>query len=93
MTSSKRLRHSKKTKLVYEVVKYFKKKEYKYPKESSNYLTLVTLQGWSGDIGHCCTIMGGWIFDVNYPHSLPLCRELINVVCAYPRHPTGMHVF
>ena len=60
-TSRKRARHIKEPKIGYEVVKYFKNNEYKYQKERSNYPKLVQMQYWSGDIGHCCTIIGGWM--------------------------------
>ena len=54
---------------------------------------LVQLQDWSGDIGHCCTTIGGWIFDVKYPHAFPLFRDLLNFVCRDPHNSTGMHAF
>ena len=35
---------------------------------------------------HAVTLVGGWLFDANMPHALPLSRESLDTIMAVTHH-------
>ena len=53
------------------------KEEYGYYSliEISPFTTLVMLKYFLGGIQHCITVVGKWVFDIDFTFALPITRE------------------
>ena len=49
--------------------------------EISPYPTLILLKYFLGDIQHCVTVVGKWIFDSNFPFAVPLAKDNLSYCC------------
>ena len=50
----------------------------------SEYVTLVQLTDFLGNVNHYISIVGYWIFDSNYKKSLCLTQEPLDIICSPP---------
>jgi hypothetical protein len=48
---------------------------------SSDEIKVIRLCSHDGDIAHCVTIVGHWLFDSNREHAMILCRESLDWCC------------
>ena len=55
-------------------MKYKKKGSYDIMKDISEYVTLVQLMDYSGNVNHAISVVGYWISEYNYKKALVLNR-------------------
>ena len=48
----------------------------------SEYVTLVQLMDYLGNVNHAISVVGYWIFDSNFEIALVLNRESLDITCA-----------
>ena len=58
----------------YKLIKYKKKGDYKILEDISANVTLVQLMDSLGNVNHAISVVGNWIFDLNYERALVLNR-------------------
>ena len=66
----------------YILSKYKDKRSYYIMKDISEHVTLVQLTHSFGNVNHAISVLGCWIFDLNYTKVLVLNRELLDMNCA-----------
>jgi hypothetical protein len=67
--------------LKYEAV-FFKRGKYNILEDESNVPVLCRIQDSSGSTDHCISVLGDWMFDSNFSHSLPRTLKWLNYICS-----------
>ena len=66
----------------YKLIKYKKKREYKFLEYISANVTLVQLMDSLVNVNHAISVVGNWIFDSKYERALVLNRESLHIIYA-----------
>ena len=70
------------TRVHYSLIKYKKKGEYDILKNISSNVTLVQLMDSLGNVNHAISVVGSWIFYLDYERALVLNKESLDMICA-----------
>ena len=66
----------------YKLIKYKKMGEYKILEDISANFTLIQLMDSLGNVNHAISVVGSWIFDLDYERALVLDRASLDMICA-----------
>ena len=66
----------------YSLSKYKKKRSYDILTAISEKFTKIQLMDSLGNVNHVISVVGYWIFDLNYKKALVLNRESLDMICA-----------
>ena len=75
-------RNKGKPRVYYSMRKYKKKGYYDFLTDISEYFTLVQFMYYLGNANHDISVVGYWIFDLNYKIALLLYRYSLDKICA-----------
>ena len=77
-----RKRNKGEARVHYKLIKYKNKGDYKILEDISAIVTLDQLMDSLGNVNHAISVVGSWIFDLNYETALVLNKASLGMICA-----------
>ena len=66
----------------YKLIQYKKMGDYKILEDISENVTLVQFMDSIVNVNHAISVVGNWIFDLNYERALVLNKASLDMICA-----------